>query len=87
MDATSDGMDTVRYDNRYDYKTAHIVDAVVMYLTADGSVANAMHYMNRHAISSSVQNRVLKNTATIRRKSLVYLQHCTLRMMEIEIGR
>jgi len=79
--------DSVRHDHRNDFRTAQIVDAVIMYLTADGIAGNAMRYMKRHSVPSTVQHRVLNNTARIRRKSLESLRHNITRMMEIEIDR
>jgi hypothetical protein len=80
-----DGMDSVQCNQRYDTLTAQVVDSVIMYLTADGKVANAHHYMQMRRVPDPVQSRVLNQTAVIRRKSLQLLQHTIRGMFEIEL--
>lgn len=79
-------MDSDQNNQRYDTRTAQIVDTAIMYLTADGKATNAHYYMKMHCIPGSVQSRVLNHTATIRRKSLQHLQHTIRGMIEIELG-
>jgi hypothetical protein len=80
-----DGMESVQCNQRYDTLTAQVVDSVIMYLTADGKVANARQYMKLHSVPDSVQSRVLSQSAVIRRKSLQFLQHTIRGMFEIEL--
>jgi hypothetical protein len=80
-----DGMDSVQDNQRYDALTAQDVDTVIMYLTADGKVANANHFMKMRCVPDSVQSRVLNHTAVIRRKSMQLLQHTIRGMIEIEL--
>jgi len=87
MNVTISNSDSVRHEKRNDFKTAQIVDAVIMYLTADGIASNAMRYMSRRGVPSNVQHRVLNNTAKIRHKGLESLRHNIQSMKDIEIGR
>ena len=80
-----DGMDSVQNNQRSDTLTAQVVDSVIMYLTADGKIANAHRYMKMQCVPDSVQSRVLNHTAVIRRKSLQLLQHTIRGMFEIEL--
>jgi len=78
-------MDSVQGNQRNDTLTAQVVDTAIMYLTADGKVANANHYITMRCVPDSVQSSVLNHTAVIRRKSLQLLQHTIRGMIEIEL--
>ena len=80
-------MASLEHERRFDWRTAQVVDRVINYLSMDGRVANAHHYMKKHLVPEAVQARVLSNTAVIRHKSLLHFRRNIGRMDEIEVAR
>ena len=63
-----DAMNPLQKEQRSDWRTAQIVDAIICYLGQGGSPGFAHDYMNMHLVPRTVQLRVLGNTAVIRHR-------------------
>ena len=61
-------MSPFKAEKRADWRTAQIVDAIILYIGQGGSSGFAHEYMNMHLVPRNVQLRVLDGLAVIRHR-------------------